>query len=389
MCIEVVPCGECRPLRYKSKELLNMGLYLKKSLSVGPLRFNFSKSGIGISTGIPGFRIGMGPRGNYVHMGRGGLYYRATIHSQASTYKLPIQQDSYEDIPSGTHGQLEEIESAHVSQLNDSSSSELLNELNSKQKKKKLWPVFAIIFGMIFLFGIASDISEWIIISWLLLGIMVTYAFSIRDILNKSVVLFYEFDSEMEFAYKQLHKTASKLAESAAVWHIESSGKVYDKKYHAGASNLVSRNKTFIKKASPPYVKTNIETVSIGVGRQILHFFPDRILVYDTEGVGAVGYSDLSVDIAQSRFIEDESVPIDAKIVDRTWKHVNKNGGPDKRFKDNKELPICMYENITLSSKSGLNELIQISGCGYGDEFSRAIYFLGIKMPKEGLSSKS
>jgi hypothetical protein len=53
-----------------------MGLYIRKSLRVGPIRFNLSKSGIGMSAGIKGLRLGTGPRGNYVHMGRGGLYFR-------------------------------------------------------------------------------------------------------------------------------------------------------------------------------------------------------------------------------------------------------------------------------------------------------------------------
>lgn len=53
-----------------------MPFYIRKPVRVGPLRFNLSKSGIGISTGIPGFRGGMGPRGNYVHIGGHGLYYR-------------------------------------------------------------------------------------------------------------------------------------------------------------------------------------------------------------------------------------------------------------------------------------------------------------------------
>jgi len=34
-----------------------VGFYLRKSLSVGPFRFNLSKSGVGLSTGIKGFRI--------------------------------------------------------------------------------------------------------------------------------------------------------------------------------------------------------------------------------------------------------------------------------------------------------------------------------------------
>ena len=31
-----------------------MGFYIRKSVSIGPLRFNLSKSGIGVSAGIKG-----------------------------------------------------------------------------------------------------------------------------------------------------------------------------------------------------------------------------------------------------------------------------------------------------------------------------------------------
>jgi hypothetical protein len=53
-----------------------MGFYIRKSKKVGPFRFNLSKSGIGTSVGVRGFRVGTGPRGNYVHAGRNGIYYR-------------------------------------------------------------------------------------------------------------------------------------------------------------------------------------------------------------------------------------------------------------------------------------------------------------------------
>ena len=53
-----------------------MGLYLRKSVRVGPFRFNLSGSGIGVSCGIRGLRIGTGPRGNYIQAGRRGIYSR-------------------------------------------------------------------------------------------------------------------------------------------------------------------------------------------------------------------------------------------------------------------------------------------------------------------------
>jgi hypothetical protein len=61
-----------------------MSLYLRKSFRAGPVRFNVSKSGVGISAGIKGARVGTGPRGSYVHGGRNGLYYRRNLTSKTT-----------------------------------------------------------------------------------------------------------------------------------------------------------------------------------------------------------------------------------------------------------------------------------------------------------------
>lgn len=358
-----------------------MGIYLRKSISVGPFRFNLSKSGIGVSAGVTGLRFGIGPRGNYVHMGRGGLYYRATLPPSSSARSSPIQ--SPPEVSSGTHAPLEEIESADVSRIVDSSSRELLDELNRKRAKMRWWPIVAIASVVLLGLGLSSNWPIWLLAVFAITGSAATYAAHTRDALEKTVVLFYDFDPDMEAAYAQLHTAASQLANCAAAWHIEASGKVHDRKYHAGASDIVRRKNTSILKAEPPYVKTNIETVTIGVGRQTLHFFPDRVLVYDKNGVGAVGYQELRIEVGTTQFVESESIPRDAEIIDRTWKFVNKSGGPDKRFKDNKEIPVCRYEKITLSSQSGLNEVLQLSRCGAGSGFAEAIFSLGRKMPKE------
>ena len=66
-----------------------MGFYLRKSVAVGPFRFNLSGSGVGMSVGVRGLRLGTGPRGNYVRMGRGGVYYQQTFHSPAAPRVAP------------------------------------------------------------------------------------------------------------------------------------------------------------------------------------------------------------------------------------------------------------------------------------------------------------
>ena len=62
-----------------------MGFYLRKGFNFGPIRVNLSKSGLGVSAGVKGARIGVNSQGRaYVHGGRHGLYYRKNLGSVRS-----------------------------------------------------------------------------------------------------------------------------------------------------------------------------------------------------------------------------------------------------------------------------------------------------------------
>jgi hypothetical protein len=367
-----------------------MGLYLRKSVSVGPFRFNLSKSGLGVSAGVKGFRVGAGPRGNYVHMGAHGIYYRATLPSSSPSSRTARQDPLFSppaQLPRGGDVELHEIESADVAIIVDSSSADLLRELNEKRRKARMMPLAVVATIALVLIGASLSWPPLVLVGFLLAGVVLSWVAYNRDLLSKTAVILYEFDGELEGAYELLHKWAESLAGCSKAWHIEAQGDVRDRKYHAGASSLVRRKPTFIRKAEPPFVKTNVETIAIGVGRQVLHFFPDRVLVYDANGVGGVSYSGLRVAVNTTRFIESEGLPADAKVVDQTWRYVNKKGGPDRRFKDNRQLPICLYDEISLQSTTGLNEVIQVSRCDIGDGFAKATEYLASKSPSERTKS--
>jgi hypothetical protein len=104
-----------------------------------------------------------------------------------------------------------------------------------------------------------------------------------------------------------------------------------------------------------------------------LYFLPDRVLVWEKGGVGVVGYDQLDLSLGEERFIEDGGVPNDTRVVDRTWRYVNKKGGPDKRFKDNREIPIVLYESILFASRTGLRELFKTSRTGVGSGLTAAV----------------
>jgi DNA polymerase-3 subunit epsilon len=67
-----------------------MGFYLRTSLKAGPFRFNLSPSGVGISAGLPGFRVGTGHRGNYIRAaGMGATYFGGRTPAPASRSPRP------------------------------------------------------------------------------------------------------------------------------------------------------------------------------------------------------------------------------------------------------------------------------------------------------------
>lgn len=80
-----------------------MAFYLRKAFSFGPIRANLSKSGIGVSGGVTGARVGVRPDGrSYVHAGRHGLYYRKEVGNITKEKKSErdtksAQEDGYND----------------------------------------------------------------------------------------------------------------------------------------------------------------------------------------------------------------------------------------------------------------------------------------------------
>jgi hypothetical protein len=364
-----------RPPSRTPREGERMSFYIRKSVRVGPLRFNLSKSGIGVSAGVPGFRVGMGPRGNYVHAGRGGLYYRATLPSPSrnpTTLKsLPLGPHRTV-VPSldPTMAPAEEIESGSVTMMKDDSAADLLAELNEKRRRWRIAPIIAVVGVITILLAWRSLLPIGQVAVFVAVCVAVASAYE-SDVLRKSTVIMYDLESDAIGSYQRLVSAIQGFAQANKLWHVQSRAEVLDRKYHAGAQSEITRSPTSIRMGSPQYVKCNIDVPAINVGRQTLYFFPDRLLVFDSESVGAVGYAALAVERLPTRFIEADSVPLDAKVVDRTWRFVNKKGGPDRRFKDNRELPICEYEAIHFGSDTGLNELLHASRAGVADELLR------------------
>ncbi|MPS71843.1 MAG: hypothetical protein E2590_01685 [Chryseobacterium sp.] len=92
----------------------------------------------------------------------------------------------------------------------------------------------------------------------------------------------------------------------------------------------------------------------------------------NNQNFAIVGIDEHSQMFSSVSFTETSSVPIDSKIIRKTWAKVNKNGTPDQRFKNNYQIPVVQYGRLRFSNSTGVNEEYQISHYEASEEFGNA-----------------
>jgi hypothetical protein len=148
------------------------------------------------------------------------------------------------------------------------------------------------------------------------------------------------------------------------MWRVNASGNVdttYQYKVNAGATTIVSRAVAKASLVGPTNLQTNIAVPTIASQKSALHFLPDRVLVRDGKRFSDVSYESLETQAAPVRFTETERPPSDAQMIDTTWQYVNVKGGPDRRFNNNRQLPVMQYGELYLTSSAGLSWILQLS----------------------------
>lgn len=351
-----------------------MGFYVRKSIKAGPFRFNLSKSGLGVSTGVPGFRVGTGPRGNYVHMGRNGIYYRASLGGGRTDNGRPPAAPAYPGspvsfTPSGIV--MENMTGATAVAMEPTGPGDLVAQLNTASSRFPFfWPTA--IAGAVIALAVGGYAA--LAVAVILIPLCVWLYFN--DEARRTVVVFYDVQDAAEQWFQALTDQWRWLTESQRNWRVTESGAVltpYQHKRNAGASAVISSIAAAASFAGPDELKTNITIPSIVAGQSALYFLPDRLLVRDGKRFSDVSYEHLGVYQTTQRFIEDSMPPTDALHVDNTWAYVNKDGGPDRRFNNNRMLPVMLYGRIVLTSPTGLYWIIQTSRHGAAEPVAQVI----------------
>ena len=188
------------------------------------------------------------------------------------------------------------------------------------------------------------------------------------------VTLEYSFDPEKEDEHTRRIDAWQLLADGKKEWQVLSEQFNNNRKVNAGAGRSLKRIACKIEKGHPYYIKTNVDTIQIILhNKERLIILPDKVFFVRRRKVGMIDYSDFRISVSSVRFVETDPIPKDAQVVGYTWQYVNKNGTPDQRFKNNKQIPLCLYGQVFLRSSSGLNVELQISNIQNTRDFAELI----------------
>lgn len=328
-----------------------MGYRFRKSINLGGgFRVNISKSGVGYSWGVPGYRI--------TKTANGKIRKTYSVPGTGISYVDESGKRNRKNSPTVSQG-VETGKDLNAGRIEDYQAPEYQELLDGISNYKKWNLISNILLLTIFL--------TFVPFFWLTVVLGILLKFFVRTQLV--IPISYSFDEESELKYEQMKNSWKRLASSKRLWQLTKSSSVKDKKNHAGAKNLVSRQPLRILETRPKFFKSDMRYISLPLKGETLILMPDNILIIQGRKIGAVSYDQVKVSGSDYRFIEEESVPSDSEVIDHTWAKVNKDGSPDKRFKGNRKLPICRYGLVTITSDSGMDIRICCSNNKLIDDF--------------------
>ncbi len=337
-----------------------MSFYLRKTVKAGPFRVSVSGSGLGVSTGVPGLRVGTGPRGSYIRVGAHGVSYRQTLSQPARRSQAVRHPQQQQLPPQGTPpGEvlMQDVTGATTLELTSAAPSDLVSQVNAAASQLSLLPLV-------------------ILLCLPVITIPLAILLHARDKARRTVVAFYEVEGTPAVRFQALADSFTQVQQCASHWHVIAAGAIRTTrqyKVNAGASTLLRRDRGRADLSGPPVLMTNIAVPSLHARTRSVYFLPDRILVRDGRHYADMPYSGCRVAGAATRFIERGSVPRDGERIGATWRYVNKGGGPDRRYKNNPQLPIMRYGELTLIAQPGFSFVWQTSRAAAAPALSSAL----------------
>lgn len=325
-----------------------MGLRYRKSINLGGgFRINLSKSGIGYSWGVKGYRVTKTAKGSVrqtVSIPGTGISYSAETKRRKND-AASVQQEN------PGYRELTDVQTADIENLQPTSYKDVFLRTKAYQF------IFIVLLFFFALFVVQQNT--------MLARFAFFAAIAVRLFLR--VHLYYDFDDDSQAKWNAQYAAWNDVAGCKKLWQIDQIATSTNIKRSAGAKKLASIREIKVSRNLPWFLKADIKPIVLELKREHIAILPDRVLVFKKKKLGyyacgAVPYSDIQLSFGICPFVDIDGPSIkDAEQMGSTWEKVNKDGSPDLRFAGNREIPIMKYGEIKMMSQSGLNVRIMCS----------------------------
>ena len=368
-----------------------MSILFRRRIKIIPgVRLNISKSGLSASVGVRGASVTLGGRGGtYANLGipGTGIYTRKKIGGKESNPRLENnnQDNFYEDaqnIPDEVFVSAEpfEITSTGLQVLKDAvieanNQRNLLSKDLKKIKKKIFFTKILKLISQISLIYFVGPIKKRIKENLKQLDIATK---QIKEgIENSYVDLDLNLNEKAEKEYKKVINSFKKLTTSHFIWDITSATDVDMVRERTSAAYTYERRKSDLSLQELPGIKSSFEGCCFkNQNGADIYIYPGFLVMYNSEtNFGIVELKEVEMLFNESNFIESEQQPNDSEVIKYVWEKTNKNGTRDKRYADNRELPLMRYGEITFYKKTGIFEKFMFSNYEYSEQFISDINF--------------
>ena len=186
------------------------------------------------------------------------------------------------------------------------------------------------------------------------------------DTARRRFHLEYQFDTEARERWTLLNHALAALTRTERIWQITTHHRAQGWKRASGASSLVTRTRAELRRELPVCLTSNITPYCLRLGSQRWLFFPDRLYVLQNGSYDALEYGHLRLTTDRMRFLEEEQVPRDARVIGKPWGRRVAQNPPG--------IPITEYGALEIEARaglrSGLRVMLQVSSVGAADQFT-------------------
>src|ERR687889_35723 len=262
-----------------------------------------------------------------------------------------------------------------------------LTRINNRSRKVNRLPLLAVGGGTLILAALlyASEILPTFAILGVLGGgvVLVLILYGTQKA-KMTIRLPYKgkLDKETSTRFSEVRETMEGLASSGRIWRLADSARLPK----AGeVAPSPERELARVGRIATPGIKADVPVWGIEASDVSLFFFPEGGLIHMDDRYEPLPYKSLKVAFSSGRFFEEEDLPDDATVVERTWRFSRPDGSPDPRYKnDNVEIPIVLYGLLEISTTSLPKVRLEVSDRLAAARFARTFGAeVSMEEPKE------